>query len=62
MEKRAVIQEGLTPPNQVRPTDSPKTLTKALKADSVAFSELESHLTKTLSDVVSERMLNAEAK
>lgn len=62
MEKRAVIQEGLTPPSPVRLTDEPKTLTKASKVASAACSELESHLTKTLSDVVSDRMRNAEAK
>lgn len=55
MEKRAVIQPGLTPPSEEASQNS--LTTTASKAEKAAYSkQLEDHPTKTLADAVEQKL------
>lgn len=59
MEKRAVIQEGLTPPDHTE-SEAQKNqsqIMKALKVAEEASSRLAAHPTKSLSDTVVKKLL-----
>ena len=60
MEKRAVIEEGLTPQSQEQDSIQEvqqMEITKALKEASAASSKLEEHVTKSLSDAVFNKLI-----
>ena len=60
MEKRAVIEEGLTPqsqePDSIQAAQQME-ITRALKEASEASSKLEEHVTKSLSDSVFNKLI-----